>query len=125
MARWYLPLKSELKEEKSLGGAVGGGMERGQDIDHPNVVKIPPMFGGGTVELKPGGIAFGFVDYGFYHTGPGEYVDIPDQIPVKCIRLMAPQLLNKEQAIKAGLCHEDGSLKASPRAKSRDPQPTQ
>lgn len=111
MARWYVPLKSEMRDDKAAGGSIGGGMAVGQDPDHPNQVKRPPMFGGGYVDLKPGGIAFGFVGHDFYHVGPGEYVDLPDSIPVKSIRLMAPQLMNKEQAIKAGLCNEDGSLK--------------
>lgn len=119
MARWYLGTKNEQKEDKAVGGCIGGGMERGQDPEFPNAIKKPPMFGGGMVPLKKGGVAFGFVGKGFYHVGPGEYVDLPDDIPVKSIRLMAPQLLNKEQAVEAGICHEDGSLKSPARQQSK------
>lgn len=110
MARWYLGMKNEAREDKTIGGVIGGGMERGQDIDRPNVVLIPPLFGGGSVPLKKGGVAFGLVGKGFYHVGPGEYVDIPDDVPPRSVRLMAPQLLNKDQAMEAGICNEDGSL---------------
>lgn len=109
--RWYLPLRSEKANDKASGGEIGGGMTAGQDPDRPDVIKVPSMFGGGTLPIKKGGIAFGLVDHAFYHVGPGEYVDLPDSVPSKSIRLMVPQLWNKEQAISGGLCNEDGSIK--------------
>lgn len=125
--RWYLPLKSEKVDDKKAGGEIGGGMESGQDPDHAQHVKRPPMFGGGLMPLKPGGIAFGLVGHDFYHVGPGEYVDLPDSVPVWSIRNMAPQLLSKSEAFKAGLCHEDGTLKqqAAQQKPVRGQQPTQ
>lgn len=109
--RWYLPLKCERVNDKAAGGEIGGGMEQGQDPDRPALLKIPPMFGGGTIPLKKGGIAFGLVGHQFYHVGPGEYVDLPDSVPSKSIRLMAPQLMTKDQGVAAGFVNEDGSLK--------------
>ena len=108
--RWYLPLKSEKANDKAAGGEIGGGMSAGQDPDHADVIKVPALFGGGTIPLKKGGIAFGLVDHAFYHVGPGEYVDLPDSVPTKSIRLMAPQLLSKTEGVAAGLVNEDGSL---------------
>lgn len=99
MARFFLP-KTEGAQD---------GIHKGQDEDNASLLQRPPMFGGGTIELKPGGIAFGLVGYDFYHIGPGEYVDLPDMVPTKTIKALAPHLLTKAEAIVKGLANEDGS----------------
>lgn len=108
MARYFHSGRAA-EEVKEVGGMIYGGMERGNDPDRPAILKTPPRFGHGEVPLKKGGIAFGFVGHGFWHIGPGEYVDIPDEIPSRAVKNMAPQLFTKEEAMAAGLCHEDGS----------------
>lgn len=122
--RWYMPLNSEMAIDKSAGGEIGGTLQAGQNIDRPDVLKVPPMFGGGTIPLKKGGIAFGLVGHQFYHVGPGEYVDLPDTVPDRSIRGMAPQLMTKEQGIRAGFVNDDGTLVAKPKQGADKPQQT-
>lgn len=100
MARFYL---------QKLDGEQGG-IQTGQDEEYANRLQRPPMFGGGSVELKVGGIAFGLVGHDFYHIGPGEYVDLPDSVPTKVIKSLAPHLLTKAEAVAKGIAAEDGSL---------------
>lgn len=113
MARFYhgsMPMQLD----KKAGGEIGGGIEVGPDPDHPDRLPRPPMFGGGTVPLKKGGLAFSLVGHGFWHIGPGEYVDLPDSVSVAIVKNMAPQLMTKAEAVAAGIAYEDGSLKAAP-----------
>jgi hypothetical protein len=112
MARYYhgnMPKQFD----KKAGGEIGGGIEVGPNSDYPDMLPRPPMFGGGMVPLKVGGLAFSLVGHGWWHIGPGEYVDLPDTVATAIIKNMAPQLLTKAEAVKAGIANEDGSLKAS------------
>jgi hypothetical protein len=137
MARYFLghthhlEISEDRKQalERKYGGTVMGGMQAGQDPERADMVEIPLMFGGGkaadgkmkAVPLKKNGIAFGFLGHGFWHIGPGEYVDLSDDIPIATVRAAAPQLLTKAEALAAGLCNEDGSVKA-PKAEARTKQ---
>jgi hypothetical protein len=40
-------------------------------------------------------------------------VDLPDNVSTAIIKNLAPQLLTKAEAVKAGIANEDGSLKAA------------
>lgn len=108
MARFYLP-KTEGQQD---------GIHVGQDEENASRLQRPMMFGGGSIDLRPGGIAFGLVGYDFYHVGPGDYVDLPDTVPTKTIKAMAPHLLTKTEAIAKGIAAEDGSLVAKAIKKS-------
>lgn len=110
MARFYhggMPQQFD----KKMGGFIGGGIEVGPNPDFPDMLPRPPMFGGGMVPLKVGGLAFSLVGHGFWHIGPGEYVDLPDNVSNAIVKNMAPQLLTKAEAVRAGIANEDGSLR--------------
>jgi len=109
MARYFYP-GSEKKFVKEVGGDMFGGMEKGNDPDRHAIVVTPALYGRGEQPLKSNGIAFGFVGHGFWHIAPGDYVDLPDSIPRGTVKNMAPQLLDKDEALAAGICHEDGTL---------------
>ncbi len=111
MARFYHG-KMAKQDDKKAGGEIGGGIEIGPNSDYPDMLPRPPMFGGGMVPLKVGGLAFSLVGHGWWHIGPGEYVDLPDSVDSKVIKNMAPQLLSKAEAVIAGIANEDGSLRA-------------
>jgi hypothetical protein len=116
MARFYYA-GMEPREDKNIGGVVGGGIERGPDPDRPNILPVPFMWRsmyGASVPLKKGGIAAGFVGWGWFHIGPGEYVDLPDSIPTRTVKTKCPQLLTKEEAMEIGMANEDGSLRKVP-----------
>jgi hypothetical protein len=129
MARYFLGFSHfEQKESKHLhGGMVCGGMLAGQDPERADMVEIPPAFGGGrdksgkmkAVPLKKNGIAFGLLDHGFFHIGPGEYVDLSDNVPIATVRAAAPQLMTKAEALAAGICNDDGSPKSPEKQKPK------
>lgn len=121
MARYYLPAQvAPMAETKE--GWKGGGMASGPDPDQPKRVPIPPMFSSRPTmqnpgaalrthwDLKPGGIVVSFVGHGAHHVGPGESIDLSDEIPTAVVLAHAPQLLTKEQAIERGIANEDGSI---------------
>lgn len=138
MARYFLghtqhlePPEEKKKElERKHGGVAWGGMQAGQDPERVDALEIPPAFGGGrdasgrpkAVPLKKGGIAFGLIGHGFHHVGPGEYVDLSDDVPIATVRAAAPQLMTKAEALAIGLCNEDGSVKAPPTVASKAKQ---
>lgn len=119
MARFYHG-GMEKQFNKKIGGDIGGGIEVGPNPDFPDMLPRPPMFGGGMIPLKKGGLAFSLVSHGFWHIGPGEYVDLPDSVSVAIVKNMAPQLLTKAEAVSVGIAYEDGSLRAAPAAVSVD-----
>lgn len=118
--RYFVPHGLSTPSEVKPKHFAGGGIHVGQDPDYPHELVLPPMWGGGidpmtrkakTIPLKKGGVAFGVNGYQFYHAGPGEYFDIPDEVPVKTVKELAPQILTKNEAFAAGLCNDDGSPK--------------
>lgn len=99
--------KNEKGEEVSYGFMTVGN----HPLDETKVV-VPPLFGGGSQPLKPNAVCISAVGWGFHQVAEGEYVDIDEtRVPVKSVKLMAPQLLTKDEAVKAGICYGDGSPK--------------
>lgn len=123
MARYYLRQDNALHEVKDKNGlrVTGGGLEKGNHPEDPEMIQRPPMFGGGAVRFRPGSVAFGFKDHGFHVVGPGEFVDLPEILTVNQVKNMVPQLLTKKEAMEIGLANEDGSLRApiSERARTK------
>ncbi len=126
MAR-YFHGGMDRREDKGVGGVVGGGIDKGQNPDHPTMLVRPPLHGGGTVPLKKGGVTLSLAGAGWWHIGPGEYVDLPESVAVKAVKNACPQLLTKGEAVEAGLCNDDGSpvrVKAEVKAPEVKSQPS-
>jgi len=92
----------------SKRGLIGGAIEAGPNPDRPGFLHRPPLFGGGEVPLKQGGVTLSIVGVGWWHIGAGEYVDLPEGIPVATVKDLCPQLLTLAEAVTAGLAYEDG-----------------